>query len=412
MTAGTAALSVPLVDDTLARRNAAVLAVAQAIGGAAAPISFGLGGLAGDHLLSLAGWPRTLATLPVTCFVLGMALAAAPASLLMRRTGRRPVYWLGALAIVVAGLGGAASILAESFVGLCLALAFAGAASVIVQSYRFAAADTASARFRPKAVAWVLAGGILAGVIGPQTIIRTQDFFAPVLFAGAFLGQAVLGVILFGVVSLVRLPGPKTDGGGHSGRPLRQIMAQPRFIVAAACGVTSYALMNLVMTASPLAMVACGLSHTDAALGIQWHVMAMYAPSFVTGSLIARFGAPKIVTAGLLLVAASGAVALTGLSVFQFWAALVLLGFGWNLGFLGATTMLLETYRPEERAKTQAANEALVFGSLVVASLSSGGLLQATGWATINLLLFPAVALCLALLAWGGGQSRLASAAG
>ncbi|MBO6932673.1 MAG: MFS transporter, partial [Roseibium sp.] len=199
----------------------------------------------------------------------------------------------------------------------------------------------------------------------------------------------------------IRIPKPPRQSHAQAGgRPLRQIMAQPRFIVAAACGISSYALMSLVMTATPLAMIACGLTETDAALGIQWHVLAMFGPSFFTGNLIARYGKERIVSIGLALLAGCSIVALMGIELAHFWIALVLLGLGWNFGFIGATAMLTDTYRPEERNLVQAVNDFLVFGFVAAASFSSGALLNIFGWATVNVIVFPFVLLCLGLLVW------------
>lgn len=398
------------VDDRLARRNALVLAAAQAVGGSAAPIAIGMGGLAGAYLLEQSGLPRSYATVPVSLFVLGTAAASIPANLVMRRIGRRNGFLLGSLASAVGGLAATWALLIGSFALFCAGFVLSGAASAFVQAYRYAAADTASDAFRPRAISWVMAGGVLSGVVGPQAVILTKDLFSPILFAGAYFAQAALQVLNLAILAFVRIPGLPPTLAARAGRPLGTIMATRRFVVAALCGVASYAMMSLVMTASPLAMVACGLSQTDAALGIQWHVIAMFGPSFFTGSLIGRFGKPAVVAAGMGLLAASGAVALSGLDIAHFWSALILLGLGWNFGFVGATAMVTDSYRPEERAKVQAANEFLIFATVAAASFSSGKLLDIAGWSTINLMLFPVVALCLALLAWlvldGRGAAR------
>lgn len=399
-------ISAPLVDDRLARRNALVLAAAQAIGGAAAPIVFGTGGLAGDYLLSLAGLPRSYATVPVTAFVVGTAAASIPVNLLMKRTGRRAGFMLGAAVSAASGLLATWALLSASFLMLVFACMLCGAAAAFTQAYRYAAADTASDSFRPRAISWVMAGGVLAGVVGPQSVIWAKDLFAPILFAGAFLALAALQTVNLVILSFLTIPKLPAEVAARAGRPIGTIMASRSFVVAALCGVLSYALMSLVMTAAPLAMVGCGLSQTDAALGIQWHVIAMFGPSFFTGSLIARFGKPAVVAAGMALLAAAGAIALTGLEVAHFWAALVLLGVGWNFAFVGATAMVTDSYRPEERAKVQAANEFLIFATVALASFSSGKLLTLAGWTTINVLIFPVVLLCLGLLAWLVGPGR------
>ena len=387
----------PAADDRLAKRNALVLAAAQSLGGSTAAIVVAIGGLVGHSLL---GVDKEFATLPVTAFVLGTAFGTLPAGFLSRRFGRRIAFMGGALIGAASGVMAAWAIYQQSFTLFCMAVFFSGLVGALVQQYRFAAADTASDTFKPKAISWVMAGGVLAGVVGPQTVIFTVDLFEPVLFAGSFLALAGLNILAFVILSLIKIPVPTRHERATSGRPILQIMAQRRFIVAAACGIGTYALMSFVMTATPLAMVGCGLTQTDATLAIQWHVLAMFGPSFFTGNLIARLGKEKVVAAGLFLLVGCGIVALSGLAVENFWFALVLLGLGWNFGFIGSTAMVTDTYRPEERNKVQATNDFLVFGSVALASFSSGTVLHVSGWATINWMLFPVVAFCLTLLVW------------
>lgn len=386
------------VDDRLAKRNAVLLALAQALGGASASIVITTGSLVGYMMLDE---DKALATVPVSAMVLGTAFGTIPAGIIMRRFGRRAGFMGSAMVGVASGLLAAYAVLLNHFLLFSFACGLGGFAGAFVQQYRFAAADTASDAFKPKAISWVLAGGVLAGVVGPQTVIATKDMFAPILFAGTYVAQAGLALIAMFLLAFIKIPKPPRQSHKQAGgRPLAQIMKQPRFIVAAACGICSYALMSLVMTATPLAMIGCGLSETDAALGIQWHVLAMFGPSFFTGSLIARFGKERIVSIGLALLAGCAVVALMGLELAHFWTALVLLGLGWNFGFIGATAMLTDTYRPEERNLVQAVNDFLVFGFVAAASFSSGALLNAFGWATVNILVFPFVVLCIGLLIW------------
>ncbi|OJJ09384.1 MFS transporter [Alphaproteobacteria bacterium AO1-B] len=386
------------VDDRLAKRNAVLLALAQALGGASASIVITTGSLVGYMMLDE---DKALATVPVSAMVLGTAFGTIPAGIIMRRFGRRAGFMGSALVGVASGLLAAYAVLLNHFLLFSFACGLGGFAGAFVQQYRFAAADTASDAFKPKAISWVLAGGVLAGVVGPQTVIATKDMFAPILFAGTYVAQAGLALIAMFLLAFIKIPKPPRQSHKQAGgRPLAQIMKQPRFIVAAACGICSYALMSLVMTATPLAMIGCGLSETDAALGIQWHVLAMFGPSFFTGSLIARFGKERIVSIGLALLAGCAVVALMGLELAHFWTALILLGLGWNFGFIGATAMLTDTYRPEERNLVQAVNDFLVFGFVAAASFSSGALLNAFGWATVNILVFPFVVLCIGLLIW------------
>jgi MFS family permease len=268
-------------------------------------------------------------------------------------------------------------------------------------SYRFGAADTASPEFKPKAIAWVMAGGLFAAILGPQLVIFTKDLMPPYLFAASYLGQSLFAILagLF-ILLFFRAPGLAHFGSAKVGRPLREIARQPRFVVAVVIGVASYALMNLMMTSAPLAMVDCGHSVANATLGIQWHVLAMYAPSFFTGGLILRFGVARVTAVGLMILALSAVVGLMGITVGHFWTALVLLGVGWNLSFVGATTMVTECYRPEERNKVQAFNDFLIFGSMAIGSFVSGSMLAHFGWYLVNVVMFPVVAVAGAMLAW------------
>lgn len=386
------------VDDGLARRNAVLLACAQALGGASASIVIASGSLVGASML---GADKSLATLPVSCFVLGTAFGTLPAGAVMQRYGRRVGFVGSSLLGILAGLLSAHAIFAADFLLFCLGTMGSGVVSAFAHQYRFAAADTASDAYKPKAISLVLAGGVAAGIVGPQTVINTADLFDPVMFAGTYVAQAALALVSLCIVAFVSIPrpprGPEARG---ERRPLATIMAQPRFVVAAACAITSYALMSLVMTATPLAMIACGHSQTDAAHAIQWHVLAMFGPSFFTGHLIARFGRERIVILGLALLAGCAAVALAGIEVAHFWIALVLLGLGWNFGFIGATAMLTDVYRPAERNMVQSVNDFLVFGFVSAASFSSGALLEYHGWATVNTLVFPFTVICLGLIVW------------
>ena len=306
-------------------------------------------------------------------------------------------------------MGVAALATASASFNLFLAGALlAGVYQAHIQFYRFAAADTASDAFRPKAISWVLVGGIGAAIFGAQLVIWTRDLLAPYTFAGTFVTALVVSMIAFGLLSRLRIPNPKTAAEGPQ-RPLGEIMRTPQFIVAVGCAITSYALMSFVMTAAPLAMLACNYGVTDAALAIQWHALAMFVPSFFTGSLIARYGEQRIIVTGLLLLAGCGIVALMGIQIAHFWVALILLGIGWNFGFVGATSLLTRCYRPSERNKVQAVNDLLVFGSVAVASALSGKVLNLYGWETVNGALFPAVLVALGLVAWLSLTNRRAA---
>ncbi|MEA2986164.1 MAG: hypothetical protein QOD94_2418, partial [Alphaproteobacteria bacterium] len=338
--------------------------------------------------------------LPISVMVIGMWLGTLPIGELARRYGRRPALQIGAAMGALAGLICAAAILQGSF-GLFLLGAFcSGVYAASHQAYRFAAADTASIAFRPKAVSWVLAGGVASAVVGPQLIIFTKDFLSPYIFSVTFLGQAALAAAAAAVLILVKIPRPPSGHEESSGRPLAEIIRGPRFITAAVCGAASYAMMNLVMTSAPLAMLACDHSVTDATLGLQWHVLAMYVPSFFTGALIVRFGVERIVFLGLALIVGSGLVAISGIALWNFWTGLVLLGVGWNFAFIGATTMVTQCHTTAERNKVQAFNDFLVFGSMAVASFSSGQLLASFGWTAVNYVVFPTIFAAAVLLVW------------
>lgn len=382
-------------DDNLARRNALVLAVAQALAGGNNTVIVSTSSIVGAVLAPNKG----LATLPITAMVIGMWFGSLPLGALARRFGRRFALQVGSVFGVLSGLIGYFAVMSGQF-SLLLAATFSGGLYAAAhQSYRFAAADTASEKFRPKAVSWVLTGGIFAAVIGPQLVIFTKDLFSPHIFAATYLGQSACALLAAIVLQFVKIP-PLAVTRLSNARPLLEIVLTPRFIVAAACGIASYGLMNMVMTSAPLAMVGCGHSVTDATLGIQWHVLAMYAPSFITGGVIARYGAERIIGLGLVLIALTAAVAISGITVAHFWGSLVLLGVGWNLSFIGATQMVTQCHRPHERNKVQAFNDFLIFGSLALSSFSSGQLLEAFGWQAVNEVIFPTVFVAGALLVW------------
>lgn len=385
-----------LTDDRLARRNAFVLAGAQALAGGNSAVIFGSAGIIGAVLAP----DRSLATLPITTYVVGLWIGTLPVGAIARRYGRLAAFEAGALCGMLAGLVCATAVVFGSFTLLCLGTAFGGLYAAAHLSYRFAAADTASEAFKPKAIAWVLTGGVLAGIFGPQLIILTKDIFPQYLFAASYLAQAVVAIIAGVVLTLVRFPPLPQTTIASGGRPLAQIFRQPRLIAAVICGVASYGMMNLMMTSAPVAMIDCAYSVDDAALGLQWHVMAMYAPSFFSGMLIARFGAGAMIGLGLSLIAASAIAGLTGISVAHFWLALILLGLGWNFAFIGATAMVTQCHRPEERTRVQSVNDFLVFGSMAFGSFFSGQLLAKFGWAMINevVLAFMFAAALLSLL--------------
>jgi MFS family permease len=382
-----------VADDARARANVVRLAAAQALAGANSAVIFATGSIVGATLAP----SMALATVPLSMYVVGLAAGTLPTGAISRAYGRRIAFIVGTGCGVLTGLLGAFAILHSSFPLFCCATFLGGLYGAVSQSYRFAAADGASAQYRPKAVSWVMVGGVFAGVLGPQLVQWTMDIWPPYLFAFSFMMQAVVALVAMAVLSGVDAPKPMPSDL-HGGRPLFEIARQPRFIAAALCGAISYPMMNLVMTSAPLAMKMCGLSVSDSNFGIQWHIVAMYGPSFFTGLLIARFGAPRIVALGLLLEASAATIGLTGITAMHFWATLIVLGVGWNFSFVGASALVLETHRPQERNKVQAFNDFLVFGMMAVGSFSSGQLLANFGWSAVNMVVFPPVLLGLLVL--------------
>jgi MFS family permease len=388
------------------RSNIARLTIAQALAGANASVIFATGAVVGNTLAP----DKALATLPISVFVIGTAATTLPIGAMAQRFGRRTVFMFGTGCGILTGLIASLAVLLGSFWLFCVATFFGGAYMAVTASFRFAAADCTSPERRARALSLVMAGGLFAGVIGPQLVSATMYVWLPYMFAATYLGQAVIAVLAGVALTGVRLPIP-VRAEGRAGRPLVEIIRQRRFIGAVTAGIISYFIMNLLMTSAPLAMRLCGLSQADANLGVQWHVLAMYAPSFVTGMIIARIGAPAVVLTGLALLAAAAAVGLSGLEVWHFWASLVLLGIGWNLGFVGASAMILDCHRPEERTRVQSLNDFAIFGFMVVGSFASGGLLNSYGWEMVCLISFPPLALA-ALALWAtrsSGRGRAAA---
>jgi len=383
-------------DDRLARRNALVLAVAQALAGANNTVLVATGGLVGAMLAP----DRGLATLPITVYVAGMWLGTLPVGMLAQRFGRRTTFQIGTVFGVLTGLVCCLAVLQASFPLFLLGALFSGFYAAAHQAYRFAAADTASEAFRPKAISWVMVGGIASAILGSQLVIVSKDLWLPYMFAGTYLAQALLALVSMAVLTLVSIPKPPARVDGHGGRALAEIARQPRFIAAVTCGVASYAMMNLVMTSAPLAMVDCNHSVTEATLGLQWHVLGMFAPSFFTGGLIMRFGVERIVALGFGLIVLASGIAIAGIGLWHFWIALALLGVGWNFAFIGATTMVTQCHRANERNRVQAFKDFMVFGAVALASFSSGKLLASFGWTAVNEVVFPVVLAAGALLAW------------
>lgn len=412
-----------MIDDTLAKRNVAVLVAAQAFLGAQMPMLFVVAGLAGQSLAA----NICFATLPISMIVLGSMISATPVSAIMQRYGRRTGFFLGACGGALGASVGAYGLYVQSFPIFLVGSLLTGIYMSAQGFYRFAAADTASEGFRPKAISYVMAGGLLSAVVGPQLVKLTADAYV-IPFLGTYFAVIcinLLGSLLFFFVDIPKPPVPAVDA--PKGRSRLELIKTPRIAVAVICATVSYALMNLVMTSTPLAVIGCGLtgdllplSETQglneaelrkkfldlASNVVSGHVLAMFAPSFFTGHLINRFGAERITGLGIAILGCAGAVALSGVEVSNFYIALILLGLGWNFGFIGATTMLTAAYATHERGRMQGLNDLVVFGGVTMASLASGGLMNCSGgtpvegWAAVNMAMLPFLILAGGSLIW------------
>lgn len=394
-----------LVDDSRAKRNVAVLVAAQAILGAQLPMIFVIGGLAGAMLAS----NPCLATLPISFIVFGSMTTAPWLSPFMQRNGRRAGFVIGAVAGAIGALVGAYGLYVGSFAILLLGSYLTGIYMSAQGFYRFAAIDTASEDFRPKAISYVMAGGLLSAIFGPQLNKLVQDAMV-VPFLGTYLAVAALnlvGLLLFFALDLPK--GSRHDPEPEIVSPARSriaLLKDPGILVAIICAMVAYSLMNLVMTSTPLAVVGCGFTTNNANDIVSAHVLAMFAPSFFTGHLIARFGTTTIIGAGLVILAGAGIVALSGVTLTNFFVALVLLGLGWNFGFIGATTLLAANHSASERGMVQGMNDMIVMGMVTVASLASGGLMNCAGgtavegWTAVNVAMVPFLILAGGALVW------------
>ena len=390
-------------DDRRAKRNVMVLVAAQAILGAQMPMIFTTAGLAGQSLAPNPCW----ATLPISAAVLGSMLSATPMSAFMQRRGRRAGFILGSAAGCFGAIIAAFGLLNHSFWMFVIAALFTGVYMSAQGFYRFAATDTASDGFKPKAISYVMAGGLLSAIIGPQLVKVTSDAMV-IPFLGTYFGVIAVNLVGVWLFAFLDIPMPQqvSRDAPIEGRSRGELLREPVIVVAIICATVSYALMNLVMTSTPLAVVGCGYQTSNAADIVSAHVLAMYAPSFFTGHLIARFGVEKIVALGLVILAGAGAVAMSGLDLQHFFVALILLGIGWNFGFIGGTTMLARAHTGVERGRIQGVNDAIVFGGVTVASISSGQLMNCsgsdvqTGWQMVNLAMLPFLVLAGGALIW------------
>ena len=378
------------------RRTVLMLAVCQALGMTSMSIVSTTASIIGSVIAP----DRALATLPIAVQMTGMMTATIPAALLMARIGRRPGFWIGATLGASGAAIAATALFHAAFAWFCLGTFLLGAYNGVGQQYRFAASEIADDAFRAKAISLVLAGGVVSATFGPQMAKWSSELFAPVMFAGCYV--VIIGLCFTAglLLCFIDLPKPPPLALRSGGRPLAEIAAQPTFIAAAIAGMVGYGVMSLVMTATPIAMIDCGHAFGDAAFVIQWHALGMFAPSFVTGHLINRFGLTRIMLIGAALLLLCCGINLAGLAIANFWAANVALGIGWNFLFIGATTLLTRTYAAEEKGKVQALNDFLIFGTVAMSSFASGALLSGVGWGMVQIAIMPFVAVAAGVVLW------------
>jgi MFS family permease len=377
------------------RRNVLLLAACQALMMSGNSLIIATSALVGASLADNPGW----ATSPLALQYLGLMLSTYWASMLMKHIGRSAGFGIGLVIGIAGGVFATLGILAGSIGGFALGSFLVGVFNGFGQYYRFAAADVATPQYRSRAISYVMAGGIVAAVVGPNLASLSRDWLS-VAFAGSYASLVALYLLSVVCLAWARIPRPGADERRKGGRPLAEITTQPAFLVAVIGAMMGYGVMNLVMTATPLAMAHHGLPFEDTAFVIQWHVLGMFVPSFFTGALIARFGVTRVMLSGAISLAACVGVNLAGETIVHFWAALVLLGIGWNFLFIGGTTLLTESFRPEEKAKTQGINDFLVFSMVGITALSSGWIQHAFGWRVVNLMVIVPIVVAFAVALW------------
>lgn len=380
-------------------RNIGLLSAVQALGGSSSSIIMSVAALAAVNFAP----DQSAATLPVTAMIVGLALTTSTATMVIYRLGRTRGLMLGAAIGIPASVVATLAVILGQFYLFAAGLFLVGMSGAFMQQVRFAAADSVAPEFKSQAISWVMFGGVAAGFLGPQLSALSIGWIPGAEYAASFMVIGVISLLSVLVLAGTRLAPTHAPGATEDkGRPLSVLLRQPEIVLPMLGAALSYALMTLIMVAAPLAMVhLCGHSPADAAGAIQWHVVAMFAPSFVTGAIIKRIGANLVTAIGLLLIIACAAIALNGITVAHFTVTLILLGVGWNFGFIGSTAMLATSYRPQEAGRVQAVNEQVVFGSSAIASLSSGFLLQFVGWESINVLAIPLATLTILLLGFG-----------
>ena len=382
---------------------------AQAVLGAQMPMLFIVAGLAGQSFSTNICW----ATLPISLIVFGSMTTAPWLSSLMQNYGRRLGFIIGTLGGAVGGLLGAYALFISSFPLFLLASYFTGIYMSAQAFLRFAAIDTASEEFRPKAISYLMAAGLIPAIVGPQLVKLTSDAYL-VPFMGVYLSVVAINLIGSLLFLFLKIPLPeKLSETNHLGRSRLKLLQSPKILVSIICAMVSYALMNLVMTSTPLAVVGCGYSQSNAADIVMMHVLGMFIPSFFTGHLIARYGAPRIVSIGLIILGGAGISNIVGVELVNFYIGLILLGIGWNFGFIGATTMLALAHEPNERGSVQGMNDFFVFGFVTIASLASGSLMNCSGgtslegWTSVNIAMLPFLILAGGSLVWISKQKNI-----
>ncbi|UZD65913.1 MFS transporter [Marinobacter sp. AN1] len=389
----------------LEKRNVAILVVSQTFFMVAAITVMTLSGVVGQQLSPDPG----LATLPIAIMMLGTVVSTLPASLYMKRVGRRRGFMTGAsIGGAAGGLLSFTAIAMESFWLFCLASVLLGLYQGFAMYYRFAAVDVASPAFRSRAISFVLAGGVAAAFLGPWNASMATGLIEAVPSGGPYLIIAILALLAMGLLSQLKVPPAGEPQPGETTRPMSAIAMQPRFQVAVIAGAVGYAIMILVMTATPLAMRSRGFEMAQVAMIMQWHVLGMYVPSFFTGGLIARFGVGRILLTGCLLLVSTVLIATLGASLAHFWFALVLLGVGWNFLFIGGSTLLSTVHAEAERGKVQGVNDLAIFVLVAIGSLMSGSLLHHLGWETLNLMMLAPIALVVLATVWLRMNMRMA----
>lgn len=392
----------PVLDEGLMKRTVLLLAGSLSLAHMGAGIVMIVTALTGKILMPEGGLP----TLPLTLQFVGTMMATIPANMIMRKIGRKRGFIIGQLIGIAGALLSVYAVMELSFTLFCLGGFILGINNAVWFYYRFAAAEAASDDYRPKAISYVMAGGVVAAIFGAELFKLSYDWLSPATYAGCYLVIAILCLLIIAILQFIDVPELTAEEKKESGRPLKRIISQPLFICAVSAAMMGYGMMALVMTATPLAMEICGFEKSEFAFVIQWHVLAMFGPSFFTGGLIKRFGSITIITAGLICIALAVTINLSGIEYLHFFSGLVLLGVGWNFMFVGGTSLLTESYEKSESNKVQGLNDFLVFGTVSITSLSAGWLQEAIGWEAVNIAVVPAIILSAFALMWAARSHK------